>query len=312
MTIGINFPTNIGDTILALPVLDTLKENFPQAKITAIASPKTRDLLFRNSFIDEVVLFDKKWSWREKMAFSFSLRKKFELFIDLKNTFLPVILAPKKSTPFLRIPSKTTHKKDYYLFLIKNLTKSSNGLIKSEVILESQEKEKWVKLFLEKDYLFIATCSASSLKQYPSSYLKEVVYQLKSEFKIVLLGREEDRDCYKGLFSEDVIDLVGKTEIWEVFFLLKNYAKVFLGVDSSLLHIASYLNIPAVSIFGPTSEKLYGPYSENSLILKRENLACRPCGKAQCRFKTNECMKVEPQKVVEAVLKISNVQCQSS
>ncbi|RKY45039.1 MAG: hypothetical protein DRP80_00360 [Candidatus Omnitrophota bacterium] len=308
MVIGVNFPTNIGDTILALPALDALKENFPQAKVTAIASPKTRDLLFRNNFIDEVVLFDKKWGWREKMAFSFSLRKKFGLFIDLKNTFLPIVLAPKRRTPFLRISSQSTHKKDYYLSLIKNLTESSNGLVKSEVILEPQEKERWVKLFSGKDYLFIATCSASSLKQYPSSYLKEVVYQLKSKLKIVLLGREEDRNCYKGLFSKDIINLAGKTKIWEVFFLLKNYAKIFLGVDSSLLHIASYLNIPTVSIFGPTSEKLYGPYSENSLILKRENLACRPCGKAQCRFKAKECMRVEPQKIVEAVLKVSNVQ----
>ncbi|MCF7872927.1 MAG: hypothetical protein K9L80_01805, partial [Candidatus Omnitrophica bacterium] len=63
----INFPTNIGDAILALPALDQIKTNFPRVEITAIVSPKTKEFLSQNNFIDKIVLFDKCWRIRKKV-----------------------------------------------------------------------------------------------------------------------------------------------------------------------------------------------------------------------------------------------------
>ncbi|MCF7895204.1 MAG: hypothetical protein K9L69_03600, partial [Candidatus Omnitrophica bacterium] len=86
----INFPTNIGDAILALPALDRIKTNFTEARITAIVSPKTKKFFSKNNFIDQVVLFDKRWRAREKVRFCLNLRKQFDLMIDFKNSMLPI------------------------------------------------------------------------------------------------------------------------------------------------------------------------------------------------------------------------------
>ena len=61
--------------------------------------------------------------------------------------------------------------------------------------------------------------------------------------------------------------------------------------DSANLHMASYLNIPVVAIFGITDDAKYGPWSENSCIVKKE-ISCRPCAKAQCKLGSLECMSL--------------------
>lgn len=117
----INFPTNIGDTILSLPVLDRVKFNYPWDKITAVVSSKTKELLSRSSFIDEIILFDKSWTKREKRNFAFDLRGKYKVVVDLKNSLLPLVIGSKVRTPFIRFFPKSMHAKDRHISLIKKL-----------------------------------------------------------------------------------------------------------------------------------------------------------------------------------------------
>lgn len=300
--IVINFPTNIGDAILGLPVLDKIKANYPKAKIIAIASKKTEDFLKRNNYIDEVVFFDKKWGIREKIKFIFSLKGEFEAIVDLKNSFLPVLLRTKQRSPFLRQCPKNTHIKDKYLNLVKKIA-PLEVKVRSDFILSDQEKLSWDKLGIEPS-LFIACTSLTRVKNYPYEYIKKIVENLSGKYPIVIVGRKEDRRFYKNILSlEGVRDLVGKTNMVDVFYLFKNYARVVLAVDSSLLHMSSYLNIPLVAIFGPTHPDRSCPYSEKSLILQNKNLECLPCEKASCEL-DYKCMKVDPERVTLAIKKL--------
>lgn len=300
--IVINFPTNLGDTILALPVLDELKAGYPEAGITAIVSLKTKDFLLRNDFIDEVILFNKSWRVRQKWGFVTSLGGKFDLFVDLKNSFLPVILRAKLRTPFIRSFPKNMHIADKYLALIRRFTQSRE-VVRGDFILSDDEKGKWENLRIGPS-VFIACSSRSVVKRYPYECLKRVVQILEKDVSLVILGTEADRDFYKDILSfGQVYDLVGKTRMTDVFYLLKNYARLLLGVDSSILHLASYLNIPAVSIFGPTHPGRSYPKSDNSIILTNKSAACAPCEKPTCKF-DYECMKVEPGEAVKAIRRI--------
>ncbi|MCM8782737.1 MAG: lipopolysaccharide heptosyltransferase II, partial [Candidatus Omnitrophica bacterium] len=73
-----------------------------------------------------------------------------------------------------------------------------------------------------------------------------------------------------------------------------------------VMHLTSYLNIPIVAIFGPTDDEEYGPWSSNSLVVKKE-IFCRPCSKAQCKFETIDCMRlIRPQEVLRSVNEVLN------
>lgn len=77
-----------------------------------------------------------------------------------------------------------------------------------------------------------------------------------------------------------------KTKIREMACLIKR-CKALVCNDGGLLHVAVSQGVPTVSIFGPTDEKVYGPYppSEKHVIIKSDT-ACRPCYR---RFKVPEC-----------------------
>lgn len=300
MSILINFPTNIGDTILGLPVLDRVKANYPYASITAIASSKTKDLLSRNNFIDNVVVFDKQWGIFKKAKFVLGLRRqKYDLIIDLKNSFLPVMLGIRKRTPFFRKFSKNTHIKEKYLSLVRNLIKQEADA-KSVFILSEGEIKK-LDNFKIRPSIFVACSSRSSLKCYPYKFLKEVIECLRVDYSLVVIGEEQEHAFYKDiLFMKGVTDLVGKTKLYEIPYLLKNYARLLLCVDSSMLHLASYLDLPIVAIFGPTSVERSKPYSRKSIVLSSNHLTCVPCEKSECQL-YHECMNIPPIKIISAV-----------
>ncbi len=138
----INFPTNLGDAIIGLPVLDRLHSNYPQAKISAIASPGTYDFLIHNTFIYQVILFDKSWKLREKVRFCFRLWGKYDLIADLKNSFLPVALGIRIRTPFIRQFSNKAHIVDKYLSLISRIA-PNKVCEKSDFIFKNNERGKW-------------------------------------------------------------------------------------------------------------------------------------------------------------------------
>jgi ADP-heptose:LPS heptosyltransferase len=82
-----------------------------------------------------------------------------------------------------------------------------------------------------------------------------------------LLSRCQDRKCaliglskHKDFSHSQVMNLVGKTTIDQVFNLIKN-SKMFIGADSAPKHIASIFNIPIIEFnyFNLDSENLNSP-----------------------------------------------------
>jgi len=282
----INFPTNIGDTVLCLPALDRVSANYPNDKITAIASLNTEELLSRSSLINKVIVFNKLWSVDKKIKFCLPLINKFDLMVDFKNSFLPVILNPKKRTKFIR-RFNNFHAKDRYIYLVKNLAPKEINL-KGEFILSKEERKFWDDFNLSGS-IFIACSSKFFLKSYPKEYLRKIIDFLIKDHKITILGDSQSVDYYNDLlFKDGIINLVGKTKLYELFYILKN-AKLVISVDCSILHIASYLNLPIVALFGPTDPNIYGPWSKKFIVLKAEDT------------------KIKPETVIDAVFKIQEI-----
>ncbi|MBP7087972.1 MAG: glycosyltransferase family 9 protein [Candidatus Omnitrophica bacterium] len=297
----INFPTNLGDSILGLPTLDKIRANYPYATITVIASPKTESLFLRNSFVDKVFIFDKFWNLSRKIKFIMALKDRYDLIVDLKNSLLPLILGVRNRTPFIRNFPPNRHIRDKYLQLISKFGNKEG--IPATFHLTDIEKAKWEKLKLSSS-LVIGCSSLTAVKQYPYEYLKEVVNILNSKFPIIILGTGRENEFYKDILeSKGVVNLLGKTKIYEVFYLLKNYGRVLLAVDSSILHIGSYLNIPTVALFGPTAPARSKPCSTKSIILQNSDLECLPCEKSTCSI-NYDCMKIKPKLVAEAIEKL--------
>ncbi|MFH1398402.1 MAG: lipopolysaccharide heptosyltransferase II [Candidatus Omnitrophota bacterium] len=111
--------------------------------------------------------------------------------------------------------------------------------------------------------------------------------------KVVLVGDKDDVLIAEYIIRDSkypLINLCGKTNLRQLGYLLKKTALLITN-DSANLHLAGYLEVPAVAIFGPTNELNYGPWSGNSRLVKKD-IFCRPCQKAQCRFGSLKCLEI--------------------
>lgn len=294
------FPSNSGDVILTFPALDMLHEAYPYCRITALVSPQTEQLLRRHSFIAESIVYDKHWGMREKACLCSSLRGRYRMVVDFKHTLFPLLLKASLRTPLIRSFREQAHSKDRYVNLLRRLV-SGGGAVRGELLLWEEERARWDALDLSGS-VFVAAASKSLLKQYPHKNLVATIEELSHKYRVVLVGSKEDVPYYRGLASpERVIDLSGQTSLWDVYYLLKRYAALLVCVDSSILHLASYLDKPIVALFGPTDARFYGPWSKKHLVLTSSQVACRPCHKAACTYAL-ECMKqIAPLEVLGAV-----------
>lgn len=301
MKILVNFPSNIGDTIMALPGIDLLKSNYPQGRISAIVSERTQDFLSFNNFIDETILYCKNWNIKRKIKFISTLKKNYDLMVDFKNSFLPVLLGIKRRTPFIRNFPSHLHAKDRYLNLVKGLVEDKSIRTRSEFLITPEVADGWDKYNLSPS-IFISTASRSSLKTYPRENLEKVVAGLNGRYPLVIIGEDNDRSYYGDIFQRyDVVDLVGRTTMLDIYYLLKKYALLVLSVDSSILHLASYLNKKIVAIFGPTSPYEYGPWSERNIFLVNERISCRPCRGSSCRYNLECIASISAENIIHAI-----------
>jgi heptosyltransferase-2 len=292
--------SNIGDVILTLPVLDFLRQGFPQAEITVMVGPRPKEIFQDNPSIKRLIVYDKQASLKKKIKLLCELKKEhFDAVIDLRNSLFGIFLSTKYKTPsFLITPPKIKHMKDRHLYRADSEKLSGRG----NSLIIKPEDEEYIRKILEKnnikekdDLVIIAPGARSHIKRWAKEKFVELISLLIKEFKakIVLVGDKDDiatNDFITGNLKEPILDLGGKTTLTKLAALLKRSGLV-ISNDSAVMHLASYLNRPIVAIFGPTNEAKYGPWSDNSIAVKKE-IFCRPCEKAQCRFGTLECMRL--------------------
>lgn len=82
--------------------------------------------------------------------------------------------------------------------------------------------------------------------------------------------------------SQWTINMAGKLNPVESAAVMSR-CSAYVGVDSGPMHIAAFLGIPVVALFGPTDPAKVGPYSSQSKIVRKTELDCLACRKSACR-----------------------------
>lgn len=83
-------------------------------------------------------------------------------------------------------------------------------------------------------------------------------------------------------------------------------ARLFVGNDSGIAHIAAAVGLPSVVIFGSSNTAHWGPWATAPAEVVREEMDCQPCHGYYCeKFAQPECiLRVPLEKVVAAVNRV--------
>jgi heptosyltransferase II len=324
----------IGDVILTLPLIQTLKKNYPVAQIDVVVVPRTAELFFNHPDVTNIFAYDKQNSDRGIAGF-FRFRKKlltqqYDLIIvphrSLRSAVLTASLRPAKSICFdrsagswlfdLQVRYKSEwHEIDRNLSLLQPLGIRDDM---SEVprLFPSNEDRKTIDDLLKNWGLgnncvvAFAPGSIWATKCWlPERFADAAKYFVQQKIGVVLIGGKEDRQLCENIRSQagndGVVVSAGDLSLLQSAELLRR-CKVLLSNDSAPLHLATAVQTPVVAIFGPTIPEFgFAPRGKHDVVLGVEGLACRPCaihGGNRCPIRTFDCMyNMSVQTVVRAI-----------
>jgi ADP-heptose:LPS heptosyltransferase len=94
-------------------------------------------------------------------------------------------------------------------------------------------------------------------------------------------------------------DFVGKTTLAELIDQLRK-CDLLVTNDSGAMHLAAFLEVPVVAIFGSTEPALTGPMGAGHAVLRR-HVECSPCFLRECPIDFRCMHAVTTEMVVEAI-----------
>ncbi|MEO7964899.1 MAG: glycosyltransferase family 9 protein, partial [Gemmatimonadaceae bacterium] len=141
----------------------------------------------------------------------------------------------------------------------------------------------------------LAPGSVWATKRWP--YYSELSRELSNVGRVVIIGGSDDAALAADIVKAtrgSAIDAVGRLSLLASAALIGR-ARVLVTNDSAPQHLASAMNTPTISVFGPTVPSFgFGPLAEQAVVAGVEGLACRPCdrhGPQRCPLGHWRCMR---------------------
>ena len=263
----------IGDTILSTGAIKRFIDKYKDAKISLVIGP-TAAPIFRNyTNIDEVIIFKKRkfnFHWIDILKKTYKI--KWDIVIDFRSSALSYFLKNKKKYIF---------KKQKGLHHIDQLNFSFGFSCSKLFVPTSLNEENQVTQILEKTFKHIVVFPGGNWmpKLWSDKNYNIVMQSLLKKYnniKFILVGSTKEKENYyrnlvNGIDEKLIIDLFGCSLTLTSAFMKKS--DLFLGNDSGLMHLAVSNQLRVISLFGPTDDKIYGPYGDNNIVIRtKENL----------------------------------------
>ena len=306
--------SSIGDVVLTTPVVRCLKQQLPDVTIHYITKKAFLPVLVNNPYIDRVITIEK--SVDEVLE---ELKSEaYDYVIDLHHNVRTLRLKRALKTRSFAFPKENirkflltqfkynvlpkVHVVDRYFEAVKHLGVTSDGL-GCEIVLTEKDRINLAEYQLrEKQFLAVAMGAQFATKQLPVDLLVRCLATIAQP--IVLLGGEMDSEraaaVVQALPTATIVDLTGKLSLLQSTDITAK-ASVLLTGDTGLMHLASAMNTPIVSVWGNTVPDFgmypYFPGNQKQFSIHEvPNLSCRPCSKIgyqSCPKKHFKCMELQ-------------------
>ena len=287
----------LGDVIFETPAIKALKKNYPDSKIICATTPRCEEILRRNSYVSDVILFDERslhQSLKSKWEFVKWLRKEkfdkaFILHRSFTRAFLTLLGGVKERIGYVTkgrrwiltraIPNKEQSKHHVYYFL-ELLSKT--GLVVDvepyyEFYFSEHDDRQAANLLSDKGLnlsLMVALNPGGNRanKRWPVHHFAKLSDLLWERYRcsIVITGHTYDdplaSEIIHGTTHAKPVSLCGNTRLGDLGAVFSR-CKLVISGDSGPLHIAAGVGTYVVALFGPTDSKLTGPFGRGKNVV---------------------------------------------
>lgn len=300
----------IGDAVMTLPAVASVRAAYPQAHVAILAKPPITDIYRIFSAADEIITYENKFDNPTGVfRLACGLRqKKFDAAILLQNAIEAAIMTFAAGVGvragynsdgrgfLLTHPIRRTkqifqvHQIDYYLEMVKALgcAPVSRALHLETFISPSAALGVSQKYLPERNPGIIGIAPGAAYgpaKRWLAERFAAAGDALGRDLKapVVLFGGRDDWEIAEQVRRQaqtEMINLAGQTTLVETVHLIAQ-CRLFVSNDSGLMHVAGGLNIPTVAVFGSTNPVTTAPPGEKTSLV-RKPVECSPCLKKIC------------------------------
>ena len=285
----------IGDIVLSTPLIQRLKDIYPESEIDYLTLPTNKSVISNNPNLNEIILYDKKGQDKGIKGFLRVLKilkqKKYDYAVIPHRFIKSILLAKLAKIPDIvgfdvATGSSLLDKKVHYdmkkheVERLLNLVEYEGEKIPVRIYPAKENFVKIEKMLKNSGYtgkkeqklILVAPGSQRPEKMWPIEKYREIIERLKKNknYFIGITGSKSEKELPLN-FEKDknVIDFRGEISLVE-FGALISKADVVVGNDSSPIHIASGFEKPfVIGIFGPGKRSLgFFPWTEKSNVIE--------------------------------------------
>jgi lipopolysaccharide heptosyltransferase III len=308
----------LGDVLLTTPLIRTLRRGYPRARIDVLAFRGGDGILVGNPDVDDVITMREKPTVRETAALIGRLWRRYDLVVSTQSgdrpTFYALIagryrvgLVPPAGMTGARwkrrayhvaiAPEPDTHRIAHF----QQLTDALGLPFMPDLVCPQGAAAGPVP---RPPYAVLHANPAYRYKRWTDAGWRGLARALAAEcgLTVVVTGGPDaaERAYLDELWAPvepAVVRLDGRLD-WPQLAALLSGAAVYVGVDTSMSHLAAATGCPTIALYGPTSPRLIGPWPVGGLnqpwepsgtVQRRGNvqvvqnpLPCLPCEKLGC------------------------------
>lgn len=298
----------LGDSIMSIPAARAIKSGRPDAHVTIAAPEKTAAIWKIVPEIDDVVtlpetlfgtvaLLRKRPRFDVGIAFPNSLRSALELWLSgierrvgYRGHSRSLLLNQIVREP--RKPAPPVHHARKFLRIAENCgAKISDIHLRSAPQLSTLDSQSLLGLCPGAEY--------GPAKRWLPERFAQVAQKIAEQHSVkwILFGTSADSAVAQQIaatLGDHCINRVGKTTLDQLIAELAK-CRLLLTNDTGTMHLAAFLGVPVVAIFGSTDPALTAPLGRTQIVL-RHHVECSPCFLRDCPidFRCMKSVDVEP------------------
>jgi len=268
--------SRIGDAVLASGLIKRLHEEIPNARFTVVAGPISAPLFADLPNLQKIIVMEKtkgKGHWFKLWT---QVRgRNWGLIVDRRGSSIARFLSAKRRAIHRSVPGEPVHK----VVEAARLLKVADNPPGPYLFTSAQTEAKADAILGAGGGPILAVAPAANWvgKTWPVERFALMAVQLLQKGgpfengRLLILGGPDDsrasEPLRRSLPRERWIDLTGQVDLLTAYACLKR-ARLFVGNDSGLMHLAAAAGAPTLGLFGPSDERLYGPWGQNTRTVR--------------------------------------------
>ena len=273
----------IGDSLINLQVLNNyIRKNKKNIEVTLVSGSLPMPIYDDYTMISKrVILTKQKYNLHWFKLYKELSPFRYDEIVDFRSSLIGYFLRVKKRNIFRMKKSKNIYEQIHHKF--------DTDLKKDFKILTDRVRN----IFPNSNYACLAPFTNWAPKEWPTEQYVNIAKYLidKGIDKIFILGSEEESSKFhhfESALGNKVINRCGTQHILNDYGLLQK-SRLFIGNDSSMMHMAALSKTSTLGLFGPTNDNIYFPEifdhchlvrsteSFESLVSKTQNYTLNNC-----------------------------------